>query len=129
MIVRPRRSWRAYLVVFGGSAMFIGGSAYLSQRLREVAPVATVLPVAGGAAWEDAVEAALRQRKVRVVRPGAKRPPKTGVIVESRMEGATVRVRILRATNRAVLAEESYEAASAAEATATRVRELLARRD
>jgi hypothetical protein len=129
LIAGPGRGGRAYLVIFGGAAMFVAGALYLSQRLREVAPVATLMPVDGGGSLEDDLEIALRQRKVRVVRPGAKRPPKTGVIVECAVEGAMVRVRLLRATNRSLLVEERFEAASAAEAVAERVRDLLARKE
>ena len=89
--------------------MFMAGSFYLSQRLKAIAPVVTLMP---GGAMEKELEAGLREKGFRVVLPEGQRPPKTGVLLESSLEGPLLRVRLLRATNCGFLREARFDARS-----------------
>ena len=87
--------------------MFVGGTFYLAQRLKHAAPLATLPP---GAAMADEIAAALSADGFRVMQPLGGRMPKTGVIIESRLEEGKLYVRLIRGINRKVLREAEFDA-------------------
>ena len=107
--------------------MFVGGSWFISQRLKAVAPVVTLL---AGTGLDGDLAAALREKGFRVIEPRGERLPKTGVILESRRSGDTLRVRMLRATNRALLREVEFDARApgVAQDVAQAVRQVMSQK-